>query len=187
MIFWIYIHPFSSWPWKLKLIRPWKSLEMKIMSLKYGVNLPCANNLLVVHLSKFVKLAQMAIVLIINNIEDERTFSTLIFMKFKVRNWLVEHLDITVCMFVQDFCTKNTFLFQATIVDWNGEHKVRIEVNAWSNFFLSVTCFEIWCDLYYNTNFVNCSKHFVLQWPRSLWLGFKSPTRSSKWVIIFKF
>jgi hypothetical protein len=57
---------------------------MKIMSLKYGVNLPCANNLLVVHLSKFVKLAQMAIVLIINNIEDERTFSTLIFMKFKV-------------------------------------------------------------------------------------------------------
>jgi hypothetical protein len=73
----------------------------------------------------------MAIVQIINNIEDEGTFSTLIFMKLKVQNWLVEHLDITICIFVQDFCTKNTFLFQTTIVDWNGEHKVRIKVNAW--------------------------------------------------------
>jgi diacylglycerol kinase len=56
-------------------------------------------------------------------------------MKFKIQNCLIEHLDITICMFVQDFCTKNTFLFQATIVDWNGEHKVRIEVNAWSLIF----------------------------------------------------
>jgi hypothetical protein len=57
---------------------------MKIMSLNYGVNLPCANNLLVVHLLGFVKLTEMAIVQIINNIKDERTFFTLIFMKFKV-------------------------------------------------------------------------------------------------------
>jgi hypothetical protein len=33
-------------------------------------------------------------------------------------------------MFVQDFFTKNTFPFQATIVDWNDEDKVRIGVNA---------------------------------------------------------
>jgi len=34
------------------------------------------------------------------------------------------------CMFAQDFFIKNTFPFQATIVDWNDKDKVRVRVSA---------------------------------------------------------
>jgi len=63
-------------------------------------------------------------------VEDERTFSTLTFMKSKLRNQLVEHLDIAICMFAKDFFTKETFPFQIAIMDWNDGDKVRIGVNA---------------------------------------------------------
>lgn len=134
---------------------------MKIMSLLH--QLAMCKQFVSCSSFKVCETCSNGIVQIINNIEDEKTFSTLTFMKFYVWNWLVEHLDTTICMFVQHFCTKNTFLFQAINVDWNGEHKIRIRLNAWSFFAHSVTCFEIWCDLYYNTNFVNCYGHFVLQ------------------------
>ncbi len=62
--------------------------------------------------------------------EDERTFSTLIFMKSKLQNQLAEHLDIAIHMFVKDFFTKETFPFQVVIMDWNDGNKVRIRVNA---------------------------------------------------------
>ncbi len=39
-IFWICKHLFSSSPFKLKLLRPWKNLEMKILSLNCDFNLP---------------------------------------------------------------------------------------------------------------------------------------------------
>jgi hypothetical protein len=69
------------------------------------------NSLLVVHLSKFMKLVELAIVQIINNIQDERTFSSLTFMKFKFWNQLVGHLNIVIRMFTQDFFIKDSFLF----------------------------------------------------------------------------
>jgi hypothetical protein len=33
-------------------------------------------------------------------------------------------------MFAQDFFSKETFLFQVVVIDWNDEDKVRIGVNA---------------------------------------------------------
>ena len=45
-------------------------------------------------LSEFIKLAEMATVQIIGSVEDERTFSNLIFVKSKVRNRLTSHLDL---------------------------------------------------------------------------------------------
>jgi hypothetical protein len=59
----------------------------------------------------------MAIIQVINSVEDERTFSKLTFMKSKLWNWLIGHLDIVICMFIQDFFTKDTFSFQDVIVD----------------------------------------------------------------------
>ncbi len=37
---------------------------------------------------------ELAIVQVINNVEDEQTFSNLTFMKSKLWNWLVKHLDM---------------------------------------------------------------------------------------------
>jgi hypothetical protein len=44
------------------------------------------NSLLVVHIFGFMKLVELAIVQIIGIIEDERTFSILTFIKFKLWN-----------------------------------------------------------------------------------------------------
>jgi hypothetical protein len=44
-------------------------------------------------------LAELVIVQVIGSVEDERTIFTLSFMKLKLRNQLVGHLDIVVHMF----------------------------------------------------------------------------------------
>jgi len=88
------------------------------------------NNLLVQHFSKFMQLVKLAVIQVINNVDDERTFSALTFMKSKLRNQLVGHLDIVIYMFVQDFFTKKTFPFQVAIMDWNDGDKVKIGMNA---------------------------------------------------------
>jgi hypothetical protein len=88
------------------------------------------NNLLVQHFSKFMQLVELAVIQVINNVDDERTFSTLTFMKSKLRNQLVGHLDIVIYMFAQDFFTKKTFPFQVAIMDWNDGDKVKIGMNA---------------------------------------------------------
>jgi hypothetical protein len=77
-----------------------------------------------------MKLIELAIVQVINNVEDERTFSTLSFMKSKLKNCLVGHLNITICMFTHDFFTKEIFPFHCAITNWNDGNKVRVGVNA---------------------------------------------------------
>jgi hypothetical protein len=47
------------------------------------------NNLMLIHAFKFMKFALLTIVQIIGNVEDEKTLSTLTFMKFKLWDWLV--------------------------------------------------------------------------------------------------
>jgi hypothetical protein len=44
------------------------------------------NNLLVHHLSKLMRLVELAIVRVISNVDDEGTSSTLTFMKSKLQN-----------------------------------------------------------------------------------------------------
>jgi hypothetical protein len=61
------------------------------------------NNLFIQHLSKFMRIVELTIVQVIGTAEDERTFSTLTFMKSKLRNQLARHLNIAIRMFVQDF------------------------------------------------------------------------------------
>jgi len=58
-----------------------------------------------------MKLVELAIIQIIDNIEDERTFSILTFMKSKLWNQLVGHLNIIIRMFTQDFFIKDSFFF----------------------------------------------------------------------------
>jgi len=61
------------------------------------------NNLFIQHLSKFMQFVGLTIVQVIGSVEDERTFSTLTFMKSTLQNQLARHLDIAIRMFAQDF------------------------------------------------------------------------------------
>jgi hypothetical protein len=77
-----------------------------------------------------MKLVELAIVQVIGNIKDERTLSTLTFMKSKLQNSLAGHLNIVIHMFTQDFFTKDFFPFQAIITNWNVGDKVRVGIDA---------------------------------------------------------
>jgi hypothetical protein len=68
-----------------------------------------SNALLASKLSEFVKIAEVAVVTILGSVEDERTFSTLNYMKSKVRNNLDDHLDLVVRMYGQSFFDLKTF------------------------------------------------------------------------------
>jgi hypothetical protein len=48
-------------------------------------------------------------------VEDDRIFSTLMFMKTRLRNRLCEHLDLVVRMFAQPFYTVDTFPYDDAI------------------------------------------------------------------------
>ena len=57
-----------------------------------------ASSLLCHKLSKFMKIINLAIVVVLELVEDERTFNNLSFMKNKLKNWLSIHLPIVVGM-----------------------------------------------------------------------------------------
>ena len=46
---------------------------------------------------------------VLGSVEDESTFSTLNYMKLKIRNNLQEHLDLMVCMYGQSFYDLKSF------------------------------------------------------------------------------
>ena len=57
-----------------------------------------ANSLLRQKLSEYLKIAELAVVTVLGSVEDERTFSTLNFMKNKLKNRLSTHLPVVVGM-----------------------------------------------------------------------------------------
>jgi hypothetical protein len=63
-----------------------------------------------------MKFVQFAIVQVIGSVEDERTFSTLPSMKSKLWNWLIEHLNIAICKFVQGFFLLKRFLLSKLLL-----------------------------------------------------------------------
>ena len=79
------------------------------------------NALMLNRLSEFFKVAEIAICAVLGSVEDERTFSTLSFMKSKLRNRLTGHVDTCVKLFSQDFFTLTTFPVNKAIVSWREE------------------------------------------------------------------
>jgi hypothetical protein len=77
-----------------------------------------------------MNLIELVIVQIISSVEDEKTFSTLFFVKSKLQNHLTGHLNIAICMFAHYFSTKETFPFHSANTYWNDGNKVRVGVNA---------------------------------------------------------
>jgi hypothetical protein len=62
-------------------------------------------------LLKFLKLMEIAIIMVVGNVEDERTFSIVNFIKSTFFNCLATHLDLVVQIYVQKFYRLETFLF----------------------------------------------------------------------------
>lgn len=77
-----------------------------------------SNNSLTQSFCEFVKLAEMAMVHVIGSAEDERTFSSLNFLKSKLRNSLEEHLQIVVGMHSQRLFTIESFPYQKVFDTW---------------------------------------------------------------------
>ena len=67
---------------------------------------------------EFHELAEMVVVQIMGSVEDERVFSTLSFMKMKLRNKLTDHVDLTVCMFCQNHWQLDNLMFGNAFIAW---------------------------------------------------------------------
>jgi hypothetical protein len=83
-----------------------------------------SNALLASKLSEWIKVVEIATVTTLGSVEDERTFSTLNYMKSKVRNNLQEHLDLVVQMYGQNFYDLKSYPIYDAISKWK-EVKIR--------------------------------------------------------------
>jgi hypothetical protein len=62
-------------------------------------------------LLEYLKLVELAIIMVLGSVEDGRTFSNVNFLKSKLWNWLTIHLDLVVRLFAQIFYDLNSFPF----------------------------------------------------------------------------
>jgi hypothetical protein len=79
-------------------------------------------------LSEYIKLAEIAVVLVLGSVEDERTFSTLSFMKDKLRNRLQTHLPLVVSMHNQSFFDINTFPYEEAYSEWKKSSRLTDDI-----------------------------------------------------------
>jgi hypothetical protein len=78
-----------------------------------------ANTALVAHFPEYIKLAQIAMVHVLGFVEDERCFSSLTFMKDRLRNRLVaDHLGVVIGMHAQRVYTLETFPYDDCFQTW---------------------------------------------------------------------
>ncbi len=65
---------------------------------------------------KYFKVAKIATSQLIGSMEGTRCFSTLVFMKSKLRNRLIDHLDLVVCKFAHKFYSLENFPYNANSI-----------------------------------------------------------------------
>ena len=82
-----------------------------------------ANTFLWHSLSEYIKVAELAVVMVVDSIQGERTFNTLTFMKNKLRNRLTMHLELVVGMKMQNFYTLDNFLYNDAYDSWAAKKK----------------------------------------------------------------
>ncbi len=80
-----------------------------------------ANNQIIFHkLLEWLKLIGfVCMAMVLGSVEDEWCFFTLSFIKNKLRNWLITHLDLIVHMYAQIFYSLKNFPFVIVIITWN--------------------------------------------------------------------
>ena len=92
-------------------------LENPLTKLCFSI---ACNTALVSNFLEFAKLAEIAIVQVLGSLEDERTFSSLSFLKDKTRNRLDNaHLSLVVGMHAQEVYTLKTFPYDACFQQWS--------------------------------------------------------------------
>ena len=69
-------------------------------------------------LSEYLKVVELVIVMVLSSVEDKQTFSTLSFMKNKLRNRLSNHLLLVIAMHAQEFYSLVDFSYNTTYNDW---------------------------------------------------------------------
>jgi hypothetical protein len=74
-------------------------------------------------LSEFMKVAELGITMVLGSVQDERTFSTMSFLKTKVRNRLTTHLPLVVSMKCQNFYTIQNFPYDVAYESWHDACK----------------------------------------------------------------
>lgn len=62
---------------------------------------------------------------VFGSVEDERVFSSVAFLKSKVRNRLVDHLPLVVNIFGERHLTLANFPFDKCIADWEANKTKR--------------------------------------------------------------
>ena len=95
-----------------------KSNADKMLEPPYNVNhvkklwqkLGC-NGLLLSKLSEFMRLVEIAITTVLDSVKDERTFSSLKFIKSRLRSRLEGNLDILVSVFFQGYYDLESFSY----------------------------------------------------------------------------
>ena len=69
---------------------------------------------------EYLKLAEIALVHVIGSVEDERVFSSVSFLKSKLRNSLDPHLGLVVGMYSQTLYTLQNFPYDAVFDSWTN-------------------------------------------------------------------
>ena len=96
------------------VIKPWQKVSQ--------------NTLMVQQLFEFIKVAKIAVTIVLGSVEDEHTFSTLGFMKSTLHNHFGSHLDTTMKVFSQPFYKQDSFLYHNAINHW---HKQKAQLGAY--------------------------------------------------------
>jgi hypothetical protein len=69
---------------------------------------------------EYLKLAEIGYAFILGSVEDERTFSSLKFLKSRLRNWLEDKLPLVVRMHGQKNFTQETFPYKKALESWRS-------------------------------------------------------------------
>jgi hypothetical protein len=78
-----------------------------------------ASQLLAHFFPEYLKLVEIAMIHVLGSIEDESSFSSVSFLKNKLRNCLNPHLEL-VAMYSQKFFTLENFPYQASYDLWTN-------------------------------------------------------------------
>jgi len=82
-------------------------------------------------INEYNKLAEIAMVEVLESIEDERTFNNLSFMKNKLWNQLTTRLELCVKMFSENFFALSNFPYDDAIVLWKEVTRGDNEISGW--------------------------------------------------------
>jgi hypothetical protein len=78
------------------------------------------NGLLLCKLSEFMPLVEIAITTVLGSVEDERTFSSLKFIKSRLKNRLEGYLNTVVSVFSQGYYNLESFPYTDAYMHWQA-------------------------------------------------------------------